>query len=58
MLPVAKAGLESGRDIAAEAAQQSLEYLAQLEPYAKQQMAAFCDAGETSPTLNGPTRGR
>ena len=44
MLPVARAGLEAGREIAAEAAQQSLEYLTQLEPYAKQQMTAFCDA--------------
>jgi hypothetical protein len=44
MLPVARAGLEAGREIAAEAAQQSLDYLAQLEPYAKQQMAAFCEA--------------
>jgi hypothetical protein len=43
MLPVARAGLEAGREIAAEAAQQSLDYLAQLEPYAKQQMTAFCD---------------
>jgi tetratricopeptide (TPR) repeat protein len=52
MLPVARAGLEAGREIAAEAAQQSLEYLAQLEPYAKQQMAAFCD---TPATGAGPT---
>lgn len=43
MVPVARAGLEAGREIAAEAAQQSLEYLTQLEPYAKQQMAAFCE---------------
>jgi hypothetical protein len=43
MVPVARAGLEAGREIAADAAQQSLEYLQQLEPYAKQQMAAFCD---------------
>jgi tetratricopeptide (TPR) repeat protein len=43
MMPVARAGLEAGREIAAEAAQQSLEYLQQLEPYAKQQLAVFCD---------------
>jgi tetratricopeptide (TPR) repeat protein len=49
MLPVARAGLEAGREIAAEAAQQSLEYLTQLEPYAKQQMAVFCDGA----TANG-----
>ena len=44
MVPVARAGLEAGREIAAEAAQQSLEYLQQLEPYAKQQLAVLCDA--------------
>jgi tetratricopeptide (TPR) repeat protein len=54
MVPVARAGLEAGREIAAEAAQQSLEYLTQLEPYAKQQMAAFCDAGANG----GATPGR
>jgi tetratricopeptide (TPR) repeat protein len=52
MLPVARAGLEAGREIAAEAAQQSLDYLAQLEPYAKQQMTAFCDIPATG---TGPT---
>jgi hypothetical protein len=54
MLPVARAGLEAGREIAAEAAQQSLEYLTQLEPYAKQQMAAFCE----SSAANGGTSGQ
>jgi tetratricopeptide (TPR) repeat protein len=52
MMPVARAGLEAGREIAAEAAQQSLEYLQQLEPYAKQQLAAFCDASGSG---TGPT---
>ncbi len=62
MLPVARAGLEAGREIAAEAAQQSLEYLAQLEPYAKQQMAAFCDmvpgATETAASAGPDARPR
>ncbi|MFN2564239.1 MAG: hypothetical protein ABR499_04420 [Gemmatimonadaceae bacterium] len=53
MLPVARAGLEAGREIAAEAAQQSLEYLIQLEPYARQQIAAFCDAGANGAATSG-----
>ncbi len=53
MLPVARAGLEAGREIAAEAAQQSLEYLTQLEPYAKQQMAVFCDAATNGVVIPG-----
>ena len=62
MLPIARAGLEAGREIAAEAARQSLAYLEQLEPYAKQQMAVFCDPvpGATEPATGngGPVRGR
>lgn len=54
MVPVARAGLEAGREIAAEAAQQSLDYLTQLEPYAKQQMDVFCGAA----TGNGGTSGQ
>jgi tetratricopeptide (TPR) repeat protein len=56
MLPVAKAGLEAGREIAAEAAQQSLEYLQQLEPYAKRQIEAFCDAGSAQTSGPGESR--
>jgi hypothetical protein len=42
MIPVARSGLQSGQDVFAEAAKQSLDYLEQLDPYAGQALAAFC----------------
>jgi tetratricopeptide (TPR) repeat protein len=59
MLAVARAGLEAGREVAAEAAQRSLAYLEQLEPYARQQMAVFCEMapGATAPGSSGPSTG-
>ena len=55
MVPIARAGLEAGREMFAEAAQQSLEYLTQLEPYAKQQLAVFCEAAPGPAANGGPT---
>jgi tetratricopeptide (TPR) repeat protein len=42
MVTLARAGLQSGQAAYADAARQSLEYLAQLEPYVGPQVAAFC----------------
>lgn len=44
MVPVARAGLLAGADAYGDAAKQSLDYLAQLEPYVAPQVTAFCAA--------------
>jgi tetratricopeptide (TPR) repeat protein len=45
MIPVARSGLQAGADMYGDAAKQSLDYLAQLDPFVTQQLAAFCGAG-------------
>jgi tetratricopeptide (TPR) repeat protein len=42
MMRMAKTGLDSGRDLYADAAKQYLDYLGQLDPYVGPQVAAFC----------------
>jgi tetratricopeptide (TPR) repeat protein len=44
MVPVARAGLQAGAEAYGDAAKQSLDYLAQLEPYVAPQVTAFCAA--------------
>jgi hypothetical protein len=41
-LPIARAGLEAGRDVSPEATTQYLEYLELISPYAEKQIQAFC----------------
>ena len=43
-LPIARAGLEGGRELAAEAAGQYLAFLAQLQPFVDRQLAGPCAA--------------
>jgi tetratricopeptide (TPR) repeat protein len=45
-IPIARASLEAGQDVAPEAIKQFLEYLDEITPFADKQIAAFC-----SPTL-------
>ncbi len=47
MIPVARAGLQSGLESYAEAAKQSLDYLGQLDPYVGQGLTSLC--GEKPP---------
>lgn len=42
LLPVARHGLEGGREVAPEAANQYLAYAGQMEPYVQQQLATLC----------------
>jgi tetratricopeptide (TPR) repeat protein len=48
LLPLARAGLQSGDESFSEAAKQSLSYLDQLDTYAQQQLKALC--AESPPT--------
>lgn len=43
MMLIARTGLQAGQGAFAEAARQSLDYLTQLDPYATQAIAAYCD---------------
>ena len=45
MLPVARASLEFGRDVAAEAVDQGMTYLDQLEPYSATAIKGYCGGG-------------
>ena len=47
MIPVARSGLQAGQEAYGDAAKQSLEYVAQLEPYVAPQVTAFCVAPGT-----------
>jgi tetratricopeptide (TPR) repeat protein len=51
MVPVARAGLQAGTEAYGDAAKQSLEYLAQLEPYVAPQVTAFCTAPAARDTV-------
>jgi tetratricopeptide (TPR) repeat protein len=42
MLPTARSGLEAGQEAFAEAAKQSIDFLAQLDAYAEQAQTAYC----------------
>ena len=42
MIPLARSGIVAGQEVMPDAAKQSLDYLAQIEPYAGKQVAAFC----------------
>jgi hypothetical protein len=42
VLPIARASLEFGRDVSAEAVEQAMAYLAQLEPYSASTIQAAC----------------
>ena len=42
MIPLARASLEGGREIAAEAVDQGLAYLGQLEPYSAEAVKGLC----------------
>lgn len=42
MIPLARASLEGGRDVAAEAVEQGLAYLEQLEPYSVEAVKGLC----------------
>lgn len=44
MMPIARNGLQAGQQSFSDAAKQSLDYLTQLDPYAAQALAAYCDA--------------
>ena len=44
LLPVARAGLQSGEELDATAAKQSLTYLEQLDAYAQQQLKVLCES--------------
>lgn len=47
-LPIARAGLEAGREVSPEATTQYLEYLDLISPYAEKQIQAFCAIGDAS----------
>jgi tetratricopeptide (TPR) repeat protein len=49
MVPVARIQLQAGQEAFAEAAKQSLDYLAELDPYVARALAAACDAGGPGP---------
>jgi len=49
MLPLARLALAAGQEAFPEAAKQSLENAGILDPYATQQVGAFCPAGSTTP---------
>ena len=53
-IPLARASLEGGVEISADATKQFLEYLDQLAPYADKQLAAFCAASASGPAGKGP----
>lgn len=43
LIPLSRTGLEAGRELYAEPARQSLEYLDKLDVYAQQQVRALCE---------------
>jgi tetratricopeptide (TPR) repeat protein len=49
MLPLARSALASGQEAFPEAAKQSLENAGVLDPYATQQVGAFCPAAASNP---------
>lgn len=53
-IPMARASLEGGVEISADATKQFLEYLDQLVPYADKQIAAFCAPAGPGPSAIGP----
>lgn len=48
-IPIARASLVAGQDVAPDAIKQFLEYLDEIAPYADKQIAAFCSPGATPP---------
>jgi hypothetical protein len=46
MLPLARSSLEAVREVAAETVEQSLGYVAQLEPYAVSALKGLCGEKE------------
>lgn len=48
-IPIARANLEAGQDVAPEAIRQFLEYLDEITPYADKQIAAYCMPGAPAP---------
>ena len=53
-IPLARASLEGGVEISADATRQFLEYLDQLAPFADKQLIAFCPAAAPGPSSKGP----
>jgi tetratricopeptide (TPR) repeat protein len=51
LLPLARTALEGGRDVANEAVEQGLGYVAQLEPYSATAIKAFCPEGTPVPAV-------
>lgn len=48
-IPIARASLEAGHDVAPEAIKQFLEYLDEITPFADKQIAAFCTPAAPAP---------
>ena len=49
VIPLARSGLQAGETTFADAAKQSLDYLDQLDPFARQQLKAVCAEPGSSP---------
>jgi tetratricopeptide (TPR) repeat protein len=53
-IPLARASLEAGHEVSAEATRQFMEYLDQIAPYADKQVAAFCSPLPATAPKRGP----